>query len=104
MIPTAVTPIKHRCVAIRSSAILLLSFLVTALFSNAQVSLKNLRCEMLANPIGIDAPQPRFSWQLESNQRNVVQTSYQIVISSSEQKLNVNDGDVWNSEIGRAHV
>lgn len=63
----------------------------------AQVTVANLRCEMLVNPLGIDAKQPRLSWQLQSNQRNVVQTSYQILVSSSIQNLQQNKGDVWNS-------
>src|SRR6187551_2319090 len=75
----------------------LIAFLLTAIISSAQVAVKNLRCEMLVNPLGIDATQPRFSWQLESNQRNVIQTSYEIIVSSSEQKLKQNDGDIWNS-------
>lgn len=66
---------------------------------HAQVSITNLRCEMLQNPLGIDVQQPRLSWQLESKQRNVVQQSYQIIVSSSEQKLKANEGDVWNSGI-----
>ncbi len=75
----------------------LIAFLMTGLISAAQVTIKNLRCEMLVNPLGIDAVQPRFSWQLESEQRNVVQNSYQIIVSSSEQKLKAGDGDVWRS-------
>lgn len=77
----------------------LIFFLFFGLMLRAQVSVKNLRCEMLVNPLGIDAVQPRFSWQLESEQRNVVQTSYQIIVSSSEQKLKANDGDLWTSGI-----
>lgn len=77
--------------------ILLISFLLAGLISAAQVTIKNLRCEMLVNPLGVDAVQPRFSWQLESDKRNVVQTSYQIIVSSSEQKLKTGDGDVWKS-------
>ena len=65
--------------------------------NKAQVRVQNLRCEMLINPLGIDIAEPRFSWQLESDQRNVFQTSYQIWVSSSEQKLKANDGDMWNS-------
>jgi alpha-L-rhamnosidase len=65
----------------------------------AQVTVKNLRCEMLANPLGIDVMQPRFSWQLESAQQNIVQQSYQVFVCSSLQKLQVNDGDTWNSGI-----
>jgi len=76
---------------------LLLIFLIAGLAVQAQVVIKHLRCEMLANPLGIDALQPRFSWQLESDKRNVVQTAYQILVSSSEQKLKANDGDVWQS-------
>lgn len=63
----------------------------------AQVSIINLRCEMLINPQGIDVKQPRLSWQLQSNQRNVVQTSYEVLVSSSEQNLQQNKGDVWHS-------
>lgn len=63
----------------------------------AQVSIGNLRCEMLVNPQGIDVKQPRLSWELQSNQRNVVQVSYLILVSSSEQNLQQENGDMWNS-------
>jgi len=75
----------------------LIALLLTGFIASAQVTIKNLRCEMLVNPLGIDAVQPRFSWQLESDKRNVVQTSYQIIVSSNEQKLNAGDGDMWKS-------
>jgi alpha-L-rhamnosidase len=78
---------------------LLIAFVFAGLFSAAQVAVKNLRCEMLNNPLGIDAAQPRFSWQLESQQRNVVQRSYQLIISSSVQKLKAGEADVWNSGV-----
>lgn len=74
-----------------------LSFFVVQI--QAQVSITNLRCEQLKNPLGIDVQQPRFSWQLESKQRNVEQTSYQIIVSSSKEKLAAGNGDVWNSGI-----
>lgn len=66
---------------------------------NAQVTITNLRCEQLKNPLGIDVLQPRFSWQLESKQRNVMQTSYQVIVCSSEEKLATGNGDVWNSDV-----
>lgn len=73
--------------------------LFTFHFSQSQVTITNLRCEMLQNPLGIDVQQPRLSWQLESKQRNVVQQSYQIIVSSSLQKLKANNGDMWNSGV-----
>src|SRR5690348_11526458 len=40
-----------------------------------------LRCEHLENPIGIDTPRPRLSWQIDSDRRGEKQTAYQVVIS-----------------------
>ncbi|MES2894039.1 MAG: family 78 glycoside hydrolase catalytic domain [Bacteroidota bacterium] len=63
----------------------------------AQVEVKKLRCEMLANPLGIDITAPRLSWQLHSTQRDVHQTTYQILVASSPKKLASGEGDYWNS-------
>ncbi len=37
-----------------------------------------LRTEHLAKPLGIDAEQPRLSWQLTGTGRDAMQTSYEI--------------------------
>jgi len=83
----------------KKKLVILFSFLLGLQLVQAQVTVKNLRCELLTNPLGIDATQPRFSWQLESDQRNVIQQSYQVIVSSTEQKLKANEGDIWNSGI-----
>lgn len=57
----------------------------------AQVSVTNTRVENRNNPIGVDIPQPRFSWQLNSSRRNVQQTAYEIKVTDSSGK------DVWAS-------
>ena len=41
----------------------------------AQVTVTNLKCEWLVNPLGIDVERPRLSWQLQSDQRNTAQTA-----------------------------
>ncbi|MFO7656767.1 MAG: alpha-L-rhamnosidase N-terminal domain-containing protein, partial [Bacteroidales bacterium] len=61
------------------------------------IHLGNLRCEMLTNPVGIDAVKPLLSWEILSGQRNIMQNYYQVIVSSSMQKLENNDGDLWNS-------
>jgi alpha-L-rhamnosidase len=66
-------------------------------FCFSQVTIKNLLCENLSNPIGLDAQQPRFSWQLISDTRNVVQTAYEIRASSSESSLEKNKNLVWST-------
>ncbi|KAA8486287.1 alpha-L-rhamnosidase [Arcticibacter tournemirensis] len=61
------------------------------------VSLQNLRTELLVNPVGIDVTQPRLSWEIRSAARATVQTAYQVLVASSEEKLSANEGDLWNS-------
>lgn len=59
----------------------------------------NLKCEFLDNPIAIDNRTPRFSWVISSEEYNVVQTSYRIVIASERQNLDENKYDIWDSGI-----
>ncbi len=61
------------------------------------VTVGQLRCEHLDNPLGIDTPQPRLSWVLESRQRAQVQTAYQILVASSEALLKADKGDLWDT-------
>jgi alpha-L-rhamnosidase len=64
----------------------------------AQVTLQNTTCEMLVNPMGIDVLQPRLSWEILSDKHDVKQKSYEILVASSIEKLDANEGDLWNSE------
>jgi alpha-L-rhamnosidase len=57
-----------------------------------------LRCEYLINPLGIDEPQPRLSWALESPRRGETQTAYQILVASTPEDLAANRGDLWDSD------
>jgi alpha-L-rhamnosidase len=75
-------------------AVLLLSPLAGMLHA---AGLTNLRCEHLANPLGIDVTQPRLSWVIESTHRGERQTAYQILVASSEVLLKQNKGDCWDS-------
>ena len=43
--------------------------------------LYDLTLEYLDNPIGIDVPAPRFSWKLESDQKDTLQTAYELRIN-----------------------
>jgi alpha-L-rhamnosidase len=60
-------------------ALLLLSGM-TVLSGFAQVSVKNLLCENLTNPIGLDVKEPRFSWQLVSDKRNWLSASAKAIL------------------------
>ncbi|MBP6965017.1 MAG: family 78 glycoside hydrolase catalytic domain [Armatimonadetes bacterium] len=61
------------------------------------VSVRDLKCEYLVNPLGVDVAHPRLSWTLESAERGVVQTAFQILVSGSEDALARGEGDLWDS-------
>ena len=49
--------------------------------ASAAVRPDDLRCEDLANPVGIDTAHPQLGWKLESRERNQRQTAYRILVS-----------------------
>ena len=57
----------------------------------------NLRCEYLVNPLGIDVAKPRLSWIITSSQRGEMQTAYQVLVASSKELLDKDQGDLWDS-------
>lgn len=57
----------------------------------------DLRTEQLTNPLGLDTPQPRFSWRIGSKKRNIIQTTYRLLVASSPKLLNENQADVWDT-------
>jgi alpha-L-rhamnosidase len=66
-------------------------------FAANGLGLQDLRCEMLRNPLGIDALHPRLSWQIVGSGRNIIQTAYQVIVASSAEKLAHDEGDLWDS-------
>ena len=67
-----------------------LALITLCLTLPAQVSVTGLLTENMTNPVGIDAAQPRFSWQLVSYKRNTVQTAYELRVSEGTRP-------VWNT-------
>lgn len=55
------------------------------------VTVNDLKTEGRRSPEGIEAFQPRLSWKLESSERGVEQTAYQVKLSTADGRL------VWNS-------
>ena len=73
---------------------LLLSFLLSMAVTAAHaLDVTGLRTEDYHNPVGIDKTSIHFSWQLQSELRGVLQTSYSIQIASDAAFGNV----VWES-------
>ena len=54
---------------------------------SAQPSLARLRVEYKENPLGLDARQPRLSWELVSSDRGVAQSAYQVRVATTAAAL-----------------
>ena len=63
----------------------------------ADLKVEGLKCEYRVNPLGLDTPQPRLSWLLESPQRGARQTAYQVLAATTTELLAKGNGDLWDS-------
>jgi alpha-L-rhamnosidase len=57
----------------------------------------NLRCEYLVDPLAVQSPHPRLSWEVNDPRRGAVQTAYQIVVASAEDLLEPGKADLWDT-------
>jgi alpha-L-rhamnosidase len=80
----------------RLLVILTLFFTATGFCQSLTVA--NPRCDNRINPVGVDSRQPRFSWELISQQQNVMQTAYQIIVADNIDFLYTNYGNCWDSK------
>ena len=80
----------------------------TSLAAAASPDIGHLRCEYRDNPLGIDTPQPRLSWQMENPASNIEktkaqiprgqkQTAFQILVASTPERLAKDQVDMWDS-------
>ncbi len=72
--------------------------LATALCASASTNIVNLRCESKTNPLGIDIPHPRLSWQMQSDQRGQSQSAYQITVTTADNTLLWDSGKVQSDQ------
>ncbi len=56
-----------------------------------------LRVDNLTDPLGIDDPAPKFSWQLDDAARGAKQTAYQILVATKIDLILGGKPDVWDS-------
>ena len=77
-------------------SILLLAVLFSA-YGN-DIKLASLTVEMQDGSQPLATAEPRFSWQYETEENNVVQTEYRIIVASSEENARNGIGDLWDSK------
>lgn len=62
------------------------------------VTIQNLRSDYKVEPVGLDSRSPKFSWELLSVRRNVLQVAYQVLVSDNLNSLNADKGNIWDSK------
>ena len=61
-----------------------------------EITLLDLRCENLTNPLGIATVIPGLSWKIKGERNGTAQIAYQILAASDSLLLNENEADLWN--------
>ncbi len=56
-----------------------------------------LRCEYVADPLGVDSTAPRLFWKLAGTDSGERQSARRILVASSAAKLDRDEGDLWDS-------
>jgi alpha-L-rhamnosidase len=60
-------------------------------------SIQHLTADGLENPLGTSAEAPQFSWQLADPRPGAKQSAYEVLVASSETRLNAGTADIWDS-------
>ncbi|MEE4215579.1 MAG: family 78 glycoside hydrolase catalytic domain, partial [Bacteroidales bacterium] len=72
----------------------LLFFTITAV---CQLSISEMFTENRKTPMGLDEPHPRFSWIIDSDQRQVLQTAYEIKVGENAEDLEPGRAIYWST-------
>lgn len=63
------------------------------------VSITDMTVELLENPVGVAAEQPRFSWQIASEKPDLMQTAYRIKVAADAAGLDQETNLIWDSGV-----
>ena len=66
---------------------------------NGQIpfTVTGLKSEHLENPIGIDSPNPRLSWQLNDERQGAKQTAFRIIVGTDSINVHNGQGNSWDT-------
>ena len=80
---------------------LLLLFFGTLMSCNNSltVSIVNPNVEQQFHEQALATNQPRFSWNYENTENEVVQLNYRIIVASTAEKAQKGIGDLWDSKV-----
>lgn len=71
--------------------------LLTSIILNAAVTVGSLKTDGRVSPLNVETPRPLLSWIITSDEKDVMQTAYHVLVASSPEKLAAGNGDLWDS-------
>ena len=66
--------------------------------AQANSAINTLKVNAMATPLGIDTPNPTFSWMLNLDGYGRGQSSYRVIVASTPEKAANREGDLWDSK------
>ena len=83
-------------------ALLCLTALTVSAAKKKQVNpirVTHLRTERMVQPMSVDTPTPRLGWVIETDKglKDVMQTSYRLIVASTREKAEALEGDLWDT-------
>ena len=75
--------------------IILMQCVVLNTFSQTQI--KTVWCENKINPVGVDTQQPSLSWEITGTGRRILQTAYEVRVSTSLAGIQKDKDLLWSS-------
>lgn len=79
----------------------LYSWMIAAPQAAERPRVKAVRVEGKVNPARVADPRPELTWEYEDAQGRE-QSAYQVLVASTEAKLDANEGDLWDSGVAPA--
>ena len=74
---------------------MMMLFISASFQTSAKSQVVKLVCEYHKNPIGIDVVNPRLSWQIMSDEENIMQSAYEIRVADSPKNLAKKGSQYW---------
>ena len=83
----------------RVGLLLFTALILTACNDTINLKLTKLSVEQQDGNQAVATSIPRFSWNYETDAEEVFQTSYRIIVATTKEKAENNQGDLWDSGV-----
>ncbi|MFA6911579.1 MAG: family 78 glycoside hydrolase catalytic domain, partial [Proteiniphilum sp.] len=58
----------------------------------------DLKCDYLENPVGIDNPFPRLTWQIDDDSPGAIQSAFSILVGTDSLEVENGEGSMWHTK------